>query len=285
MASKYFIDVDELHNSLKHTILIDPRPPSEYANGHISGAHNIHDCFTYLLSSSDEKGLHEFQSKFRDLFESIGITGKPGEQVVTYEDGLSSCFAMSCRAAFILRYLGHPNVRVLNGGLQAWAGKHSVTKDVPTATRSTFEGKIDSSLICDKQAVVDAIEKKNRVLLDVRDKPEWIGVSSSPYGPDFVPRKGRLPGAVWLEWYRLMAQDDKNLTFIKSDEEVKKIAESVGIKPSDDIIIYCFKGSRVSNTLFLLRAAGFSNTVNYFGSWNEWARDPSLPIDATVLSD
>jgi len=281
----YFTSATELKDHLDSTIVLDIRAPDAYKAEHIPGSHNIHDCFTYLATSSDE-GTKELQSKFRSLFESVGITGKAGEKVVTYEDGLTTCFAMSCRAAFLLRYLGHPNANVLDGGLQAWKAKgFAVTTDVPKAVPATFEAKVDESYICDKNAVLDAIKNKNRVLLDCRDKDEWIGTSSSPYGIDFAPRKGRFPGAVWLEWYKLMEDRDKDgVVYAKRPEEVLKIAEGVGIKPEDNIIIYCFKGSRVSNTMFLLRHAGFNKTVNYFASWNEWSRDPSLPIDDKVLA-
>ena len=53
--------------------------------------------------------------------------------------------------------------------------------------------------------------------------------------------------------------------------------------PEDDIIIYCFKGARASNTFVALKEAGFNNIRNYFGSWNEWSRDPDLPIDEKIL--
>ena len=56
-----------------------------------------------------------------------------------------------------------------------------------------------------------------------------------------------------------------------------------GFFPDDDIIIYCFKGARASNTFVALKEAGFSRIRNYFGSWNEWSRDENLPIDDKIL--
>ena len=55
------------------------------------------------------------------------------------------------------------------------------------------------------------------------------------------------------------------------------------ITPDKNIIIYCFKGARASNTFIALKRAGFNNTTNYFGSWNEWSRDAALPIDDKKL--
>ena len=55
---------------------------------------------------------------------------------------------------------------------------------------------------------------------------------------------------------------------------------SVGITPQTPVVLYCFKGARASNTLVALKEAGVENVTLYFGSWNEWSRDPSLPIEA-----
>merc|ERR1712154_5132 len=116
-------------------------------------------------------------------------------------------------------------------------------------------------------------------LLDVRDEDEWDGSSSSPYGKDFCPRKGRIPDAKWIEWYDFM-RDGK----IKKKEEIEQMMKGQGIDKEDDIIIYCFKGSRASNTLMILNEYGYKNVSNYFASWNEWSRNMELPIDDKPLS-
>ncbi len=69
--------------------------------------------------------------------------------------------------------------------------------------RKEFVPIINSSMMADKQDILAALSKKDRILLDCRDKAEWIGKSSSPFDPDFCPRKGRIPGAIWLEWYQV----------------------------------------------------------------------------------
>ena len=121
-------------------------------------------------------------------------------------------------------------------------------------------------------------------LLDVRDIDEWTGESSSPYGKDFAPRKGRLPGAKWIEWYRFMKPSAQGPVF-KSPLEVQAECATAGIATSDTVYLYCFKGARASNTFLALKQAGFDDVRMYFGSWNEWSRDNSLPIesDAPVI--
>jgi len=108
---------------------------------------------------------------------------------------------------------------------------------------------------------------------------EWVGTSSSPYGPDFCPRKGRIPGAKWLEWYRMMKPTAAGPMF-KSPVEIMAEAHTAGIGPGTPVYLYCFKGARASNTLVALKEAGVHDVRMYFGSWNEWSRDESLPIES-----
>jgi thiosulfate/3-mercaptopyruvate sulfurtransferase len=123
-----------------------------------------------------------------------------------------------------------------------------------------------------------ALDDPAIIKLDVRDIDEWIGESSSPYGKDFCPRKGRLPNAKWIEWYRMMKPTAAGPMF-KSPDEVRAECRSAGIGPDATIYLYCFKGARASNTYLALKEAGYENVKMYFGSWNEWSRDPSLPIE------
>ena len=129
-----------------------------------------------------------------------------------------------------------------------------------------------------------AVGKPGVALLDVRDFDEWIGESSSPYGKDYCPRKGRIPGAVWLEWYRMMKPTAEGPRF-KSKEEILAECATVGISQNTPVYLYCFKGARASNTFLALKNAGVKDVLMYFGSWNEWSRDSSLPIEEGLPID
>ena len=133
-------------------------------------------------------------------------------------------------------------------------------------------------ILIDAKTMLAALGNPKIALLVVRDVDEWIGVSSSPYGKDFCPRKGRIPGAVWLEWYRMMKPTSEGPRF-KSSEEILAECATVGIGTDTPVYLYCFKGARASNTLLALKNAGIKDVRMYFGSWNEWSRDPSLPIE------
>lgn len=257
-------------------VIIDTRDPAAYARGHLPGAVNLREIFTHL-ATSDPQGLEVLKGKFAEMFGSAGLSGK--ETAVLYEDAMDSGFGQSCRGYFILNYLGYPKIKVLHGGYQAWqaAGLPTSTETVAPAP-ATFPLGASADVMVDADEVLAAMGAGGVTLLDVRDVDEWIGVSSSPYGRDFSPRKGRIPGARWIEWYRMMKPGAAGPVF-KAKEEVLAECLTAGITPETPVILYCFKGARASNTFLIFKEAGVKNVKIYFGSWNEWSQDPELPIE------
>lgn len=256
-------------------VLIDTRDADTYAAGHIEGAVNLREIFTFLATSTAE-GLQELKDSFVKQFGAIGLSG--AETAVLYEDALNSGYGQSCRGYYILTWLGYPKIRVLNGGFSAWkAAGLPVSTTAPTPVPKAFPATACSDVMVTLDQVKAALGS-DTVLLDVRDVDEWIGESSSPYGKDFAPRKGRLPGAKWIEWYRFMKPSPQGPLF-KSPAEIQAECATAGIKADDKIFLYCFKGARASNTFLALKQAGFKDVRMYFGSWNEWSRVPGLPID------
>ena len=276
--NKTLIDPQELVSmrEAEPVVVLDTRAPEEYAAGHIPGAVNVREIFSYLAQSTPN-GLESLHQTFADLLGEAGVSG--AEHVVVYEDAMNNGYGQSCRGYFLLQYLGHPNVSILHGGLKAWtdAGMPTTT-DVPTPDKKTFPLHINSSMMLTTPELLASLGDDKVVTLDVHDWVEWVGESSSPYGVDFAPRKGRIPGAVLIEWYTLMQQVGETPMF-KSKEEIRDIACRVGITPDSKVNIYCFKGARASNTLVALNEAGIRDVKIYFASWNEWSRDPSLPIE------
>lgn len=277
---KILIEPTELANwpEAKRPVIIDTRSPDEYREAHIPGAVNVHEIFTYLASSTPE-GIEELKTKFARTFGACGISGE-ADPVIFYEAGMRSGFGQSCRGHFLLSYLGHENSYVLHGGLEAWtAAGFEVTDVVVQPDAQKFVPSVSKTTkVVSKDEVLAQLGKDDVTLLDVRDVDEWIGESSSPYGKDFVPRKGRLPGAKWLEWYRMMKPVGSTME-MKNVDEVLAECNNVGLDRSKPVWLYCFKGARTSNTYVALKQAGFTNLATYFGSWNEWARDPGLPIE------
>jgi len=214
---------------------------------------------------------------FAGIFGNAGISGK--ERVVIYEDAMDNGYGRSCRGYFILKHLGHDNVTVLHGGFQRWLEENlPVSNIVPVPAKKVFAANPDHSIILTSEEMLASINNPEIIILDCRDRSEWIGISSSPYGPDFTPRKGRIPGAVWIEWYEVM-EHEGTIPWFKEPEDLREVFARVGINTESIVHTYCFKGARTSNVYISMKLAGIKNVRNYFGSWNEWSRDPSLPIE------
>jgi thiosulfate/3-mercaptopyruvate sulfurtransferase len=279
MSEKVLVTPAELAEFIKTepVVIIDTRDPATYAAGHLPGAVNIHDIFTYLATSTPD-GVKAMREKFAGIFGAAGLSGD--ETAIVYEQSMNSGFGQSCRGYVLLTYLGYPKVKIMHGGFVAWdAAGLPTTTVVPLPVAKTFpldDGAM--GILVDLQGMKAAVADPNIVKLDTRDVDEWIADSSSPYGKDFCPRKGRIPGARWIEWYRMMKPTPSGPMF-KSSEEILAECASVGVTPETPVVLYCFKGARASNTLVALKEAGLENVTLYFGSWNEWSRDPSLPIE------
>ena len=282
-AVKTLINPDELSSLIAHvdTVVIDTRTPEEFAAGHIAGAVNIREIFSYLAQSTPD-GLRQMQATFAELLGNAGLGGS--EHAVIYEDAMNNGYGQSCRGFFLLKYLGYDKVSILHGGLKVWTDAGLPLSTEPSHPEAkTFPLAVRRELMLTTPEMLATLDDPNAVALDVRDFVEWTGESSSPYGVDFAPRKGRIPGAVLLEWYTLMDKTG-DVPMFKPPSQIAAMAAELGITPESEVNIYCFKGARASNAFVALTEAGFTNLRIYFASWNEWARDPSLPIE-TGLPD
>lgn len=281
--TKLLISPQELTSLLaeksSQAVIIDTRSQEDYGISHIPESINIRDFFTYLLENSYPAGLKKLQEYFAEIMSTVGISG--AERLIVYEDTLDKGYGQSCRAAFLLKYLGCAQVSILHGGYKAWQISGLPTTDeVPKRESSIFRLHLNADMMVTTAEMLQAIDNSAIIKLDVRDRNEWLGLSSSPYTADFCPRKGRIPNAVWIEWHRMMTCESE-ISMFRSKTEILEICQSVGITKDSIVYVYCFKGSRAANTLIALQLAGIS-ARNYFG-WNEWSRDFSLPVDSRVM--
>ena len=235
MSEKVLVTPQELKLMLgkSDVVVIDTRSPDAFAAGHIPGAVNVHDIFTYLAMSTPE-GMEELKGKFAEIFGAAGLSG--AETAVIYEGSMNSGFGQSCRGYFLLKFLGYPKALVLHGGLAGWQAEGgTVTADASTPPPKQFP-LVDTgtSMMIGRDEMIAALGDESIALLDVRDVDEWVGDSSSPYGKDFCPRKGRIPGSRWIEWYRLMKPTPQGPMF-KAPDEIMAECHSVGIDKSTPV--------------------------------------------------
>jgi thiosulfate/3-mercaptopyruvate sulfurtransferase len=137
-----FIKPDDLH-LYKSAKFIDVRDPNEYAKGHLHNAVNAYDLFTYLLPTSTKDDIDQMKTYFKKRFGELGISGK--EHVIIYEKSMNTQYGASCRGFFILKYMKHPNVSTLEGGLDALirieSGEQQITKEPSTIITCEYSGQ------------------------------------------------------------------------------------------------------------------------------------------------
>jgi len=284
---RFFNNLIQSSNAAKlnpsSTLFIDCRPEDAFKAGHIKNAVNIHTLFTYLAESTKE-GEQKLKDTFQEIFQSKGINGN--EDLVFYEDNVASLKGVSSRGYYLLNLFGYTDskLHILHDGFDGWKKSNASlveTGEEAPRQKGNFHINFNKKMYIDYQDLEKELNNSKSLLIDVRDLEEWKGDSSSPYGPNFTPRKGRIPGAKHVLWTDLMKEDGSEF---KSPQEIEKIVNSIGLKDKNqDVIVYCFKGCRSSNSLVALKHAGFNNVRNYLGSWNEWSRNMKLPIDDSKI--
>ncbi|WP_437680329.1 sulfurtransferase [Sorangium sp. So ce131] len=278
MQHQVLIEPRELASLLtrKPIVTIDTRSSDEYLRSHLPGAVHVPEIFGHFALSSPA-GQEELKAVFSERFSAAGLTGE--ELAVVYEDAMDNGFGRSCRGYVLLSYLGYPRIAVLHGGKAAWdAAGLPTTADTPSQKRALFPFRINPSILATADDLLASLSDPGVVKLDVRQYDEWMGETASPQDVVPCPRKGRIPGAVWLDWRRLMTRAG-GIARIRRREEVLTICSEVGVHPGSKIILYCLGGVRASNTYVALKEAGFEDVKVYLGSWYEWSRDPALPIE------
>lgn len=199
----FMITADEVNTYLENNnnmVVIDVREKEDYEKGHIPTAVNFREFFTYLpegITTDEEK--RDFVDFFKNMLSNAGV--EKNELVVFYEDKYT---LMSPRGLLILKYLGYDEnrIKVLDGGYIQWCKlNYKTTKENTNNKAKEFVVNVNKNFFIDYNEMIKIIDNHSTVVLDTRDKDEWLGISSSPYGIDFAPKKGRLPNAVWIEWY------------------------------------------------------------------------------------
>lgn len=190
------------------------------------------------------------------------------------------------RNAFIMMYAGVKDVRVLNGGFQAWqdAGFEISYTDEPKNPVKDFGVKIPvhSDLAVDTPEAKEILKADNSELVCVRSYPEYIGEVS---GYNYIEAKGRIPGAVFADCGSDAYHMENYRNFDHTTREFHETAEvweKQGITPDKHLAFYCGTGWRGSEAWFNAWLMGWPRVSVYDGGWFEWSNDPENPFDTGV---
>jgi len=179
---------------------------------------------------------------------------------------------------WLLKLFGHQDIRVLNGGHQKWMLEgRPVTAELSTFAPAQYRAKpLDASLRVLHEEVQASIDRRDRVLLDVRTIQEYRGEHFMMKPPEEKERAGHIPGSIHIEHLLTLNEDG---TF-KSFDELQRLYSSRGVTPDKEVFPYCAIGGRSAYTWFVLKyLLGYPNVRNYDGSWNEWSRLPNVAIE------
>lgn len=253
--------------------LIDFRKPEQYADGHIPGALNLwRDAIEN--SSYSYGGMLADKTHMEKVLSDLGITND--HQLIIYDDqGLPE----AARMWWALKHYGFPDVKLLNGGMQAWteAGNATESEGVkPEPANYTFPSGPSLGKLITKEELFELISSKEQsyVLVDTRSKEEYTGTRWKAG----AAKAGRIPTSVHLDWSEAIHFDGSKK--FKSLADLERIFDRLGVSKEDKIIVYCHSGVRSSHTYFVLtELLGYKNVFNYDGSWTEWSHTEYPYID------
>lgn len=234
-----------------------------YDEAHIPGAVFV-DWMTDIVEPGSPANDVASPERYAALMGQLGI----GDEtlVVAYDDA-QGMFA--ARLWWTLRYYGHDDVAVLDGGWHKWSHEaRPVTSEVPDIMPATFTPRIQPAWR--KTADEVAQRAADVIVLDVRSPAEFAGEASR------AARKGRIPNAVNIPRKWLVADDH---TLYSPDILRQRFAEAGIALDAPEVIVYCNSGVSASYGLLALQAAGLTGGSVYDGSWKEWGSDETRPIE------
>lgn len=263
-AAGFLVNSETLAAELKQgkPRLIDAESAENYQRAHLPGAAHL----PYLDLEDYEENVKNGQPAFAQLaaskFAALGVTRE--SDVVVYDGG-------DGRAAsavwYMLRFLGHEKVRILDGGFRKWLKEgRPLTQEVPKLAKATYLPKPRSDW-----AVKTADLGPAATLVDARALAEFAGKENGG-----ARQGGHIPGAKSFPWTQLAG----DLETFKSPAAMQKALAAAGITPDKPIVTYCNGGlGRSTHLLAALTLAGYENVKVYPGSWIEWASDPARRIE------
>ncbi|WP_395573475.1 sulfurtransferase [Streptomyces sp. BK79] len=234
---------------------------AEYAAGHLPGAVFV-DLDRELASAPGEGGRHPLPDlgEFGAAMRRAGVS--PDRPVVVYDGGQGWAAA---RAWWLLRWTGHPNVRVLDGGLPAWEGPLST--DVPRPAEGDFVPEPARTGLLDADGA--AALARSGLLLDARAGERYRGEVEP-----IDPVGGHIPGAVSAPTTDNVAADGR----FRPAGELRARFQALGAtEDAGEVGVYCGSGVSAAHEVLALAVAGIPAAL-YVGSWSDWSSDPSRPV-------
>lgn len=243
---------------------------SQYLQEHIPGS--IHADLTNALSTTSinaaSGGRHPLPARedFVRWLEKMGMTN---DTLAVVYDRNNSSFCV--RLWWMLRWVGHENVSVLNGGFQAWKSREYPVEsgESPTQPAGTFHLRPPLTKLVDAEDVLSQLNSTRQVLIDAR-APERYSGETEPMDA-FA---GHIPGALNRPFSYNLQEDG---TFKSADILRQEFEALLKDKNTDHMVCYCGSGVTATPNILALELAGFGTVSLYGGSWSDWSRRADYP--------
>ncbi|MEL4028243.1 sulfurtransferase [Caldifermentibacillus hisashii] len=238
-----------------------------YKESHIPGA-NFFDLEKQLSAPVSKHGGRHPLPDIEKFRREIGKAGIENTKTVVAYDGGEGAFAS--RFWWLLTYIGHDKVYVLNGGFKGWVeAGYPTTKEVPKPESAQYKVSIRKEMLATYEEIKEIVanKKKSPILIDSREKARYLG-KEEPI--DKIP--GHIPGAMHKFW----AEGLENGFFKGSEEQKKRFAE---LDQKEPIIVYCGSGVTATPNYIALKMAGYQNVKLYAGSYSDWVSYSDNPVE------
>lgn len=235
-----------------------------YLEAHLPGALYVHLERDLCGLPNGSNGRHPLPSlpQMINLFSRLGIDSEV--QVVAYDDNGGG---FAGRLWWMLRYLGHQSVALLDGGMQSWVGgDHRLQPGIETRKRRDFTGTPNSAMLVKAEEILDGVP----LLVDGRAADRYQGLVEPI---DAVA--GHIPGAVNRFWQDNL---DEELKIRSAGSLRDEFAALLQGRSAAESVFYCGSGVTACLNLVAMEHAGYPLPRLYPGSWSEWISDPRHPI-------
>lgn len=263
--------LDVRHNLADHAV-----GRTAYEQGHVPGAIFLDHETQLAAPKTGMNGRHPLPSRdhFGALMRACGLS--PRSQVVIYDAGNG---AFAAHVWWMLRWIGHDQVQLLDGGWQAWLSADAPVQSgagpaLPIAAVTPADLPEQTMPVVDAAAVLNNLDKQTFTVVDARDRARFRGEAEP-----IDPVAGHIPGAL----------NRPNALNVQADGYFKPAAQLrqefddlLQGRPPRDIVHQCGSGITACHNLFAMELAGFSGSVLYPGSWSEWCSDPARPVARSI---
>lgn len=240
-----------------------------YLESHIPGARYADLERDLSGEKTGRNGRHPLPSPegMRQRFSALGIA--PGTQVVVYdaETGMHAS-----RLWWMLRYMGHDSVALLDGGFSRWTREgRAVRGGKETWREASFIGAPRDTWRASVDEVAERLHDPTQVLVDARAEERFRGENET-----IDKKAGHIPGARNFFFGRNLTADK---TFKSAADLRAEWQALLGETPPSDVVMYCGSGVTACHNLLALEHAGLGGARMFPGSWSEWSSDPERPIE------